>query len=106
MEVQRIRFERTGGFAGLRLAANFEADELSEDQFRALTELLDDLDFPELPENLSSDTSMSDDFTYTITVESRKWSHTVITSDAPDHEKMHELLEILNRLARKQQKKM
>lgn len=106
MEVQRIRFERTGGFAGLRLAANFDVDELSEDQVRTLTDLLDDLDFAELPENLSSDSSMSDDFTYTITVESRKWSHTVITGDVPDDEKMHELLEILNRLARKKNKKM
>ena len=106
MEVQRIRFERTGGFAGLQLTANFDVDELSEDQVRTLTDLLDDLDFAELPENLTSDSSMSDDFTYTITVESRKWSHTVITSDAPDDEKMHELLEILNRLARKKNKKM
>lgn len=106
MEVQRIRFERTGGFAGLRLAANFDVDELSEDQVRTLTDLLDDLDFAELPENLSSESSMSDDFTYTITVESRKWSHTVITGDVPDDEKMHELLEILNRLARKKNKKM
>ena len=106
MDVQRIRFERTGGFAGLRLAANFEVDDLPEDQIRTLTDLLDDLDFAELPENLSSDSSMSDDFTYTITVESRKWSHTVITGDAPDDEKMHELLEILNRLARKKNKKM
>ncbi len=106
MEVQRIRFERTGGFAGLTLAANFEVDDLPEDQVRTLTDLLDDLDFAELPENLSSDSSVSDDFTYTITVESRKWSHTVITGDVPDDEKMHELLEILNRLARKKNKKM
>jgi hypothetical protein len=106
MEVQRIRFERTGGFAGLRLAANFDVDELSEDQVRTLTDLLDDLDFAELPDKLSSDSAPSDEFTYTITVESRKWSHTVITGDTPDDEKMHELLEILNRLARKKIKKM
>src|SRR5262245_35955137 len=106
MEVQRIQFERTGGFAGLRLAASFDLEELSEDQVQMLTELLDDLDFAELPENLSSGNSKSDEFTYTITVESRKWSHTVITGDAPDDEKMHELLEILNRLARRKIKKI
>jgi len=105
MEVERIRFERTGGFAGIRLAADFELGELPEEQVHTLTDLLDDLDFAELPENPSSDSSMPDEFTYTITVESEKWKHTVVTGDSSADEKMQELLHILNQLLRSQSKR-
>ncbi len=105
MEVERIRFERTGGFANMHLAADLDMHDLSEEQADTLKELLDDLEFAELPAKLKSDSAMTDDFTYTITVEAGKWQHTVVTNDSPDDEKMQELLELLNRLARKQLKK-
>lgn len=105
MYVERIRFERTGGFAGIRLAADFDFGELPEDQVHILTDLLDQLDFPELPEVLSENPSSYDEFTYTITVESEKWKHTVVTGDSPADEKMQELLQLLNRLLRSQKKK-
>ncbi|MBV6452255.1 MAG: hypothetical protein MHPDNHAH_03011 [Anaerolineales bacterium] len=105
MEVERIKFERTGGFANMRLAADLDLHDLSDEQAVLLRSLLDELDFPELPAKLISDNSMPDQFTYTITVEAEKWQHTVITGDAPEDEKMQELLELLNRLARKQLKK-
>lgn len=105
MEVERIRFERTGGFAGFRLAADFELGDLPEEQVHTLTDLLDDLDFAELPENLSKESSASDEFTYTITVESEEWKHTVVTGDSSADEKMQELLQLLNRLLRTKMKK-
>jgi len=105
MDLERIKFERTGGFAGLRLSGDFGLDELTEDQLQKLTDLLDELDFAELPDQLSSSASSSDEFTYTITVESQKWTHTVVTGDAPDDEKMQELLQLLNRLLRKRIRK-
>lgn len=101
MDVERIKFERTGGFANMRLAADLDMHDLPEEQADTLKELLDDLDFAELPAKLNSDKTMPDQFTYTITVEVGKWRHTVITSDAPEDEKMQELLELLNRIARK-----
>jgi hypothetical protein len=105
MEVERIRFERTGGFAGIRLAADFNLGELPEEQVHTLTDLLDELDFAELPDHLSYDSSASDEFTYTITVEAEEWKHTVVTGDSPADEKMQELLQLLNRLLRSQRKK-
>jgi hypothetical protein len=104
MEVRRIKFERTGGFAGMRIAAEFEPQDLPEDQARALLELLDDMDFNELPEQLVGDPG-ADQFTYTITVETPKWSHTVVTGDTSAADKMRELLEMLNQLARKRMRK-
>lgn len=105
MDVERIKFERTGGFANMRLAADLEPDDFSEEQLEALSDLLDDLDFAELPEHLMGESSASDQFTYTITVEAEKWQHTVITGDASADEKMRELLELLNRLARTKMRK-
>lgn len=104
MEVQRIKFERTGGFAGMRIAADIEPQDLPEDQARTVLELLDDMDFNELPEHLMS-SSGADQFTYAITVETTKWEHTVVTGDASAPEKLHELLNLLNHVARKQMRR-
>ena len=104
MQVKRIKFERTGGFAGLRIAKDLKMTDLPDEQARTITELLDDLEFKELPEQMLNDSNMPDQFTYTITVETKKWEHTVTTGDTVGSEKMQELLELLNRLARNQKK--
>jgi hypothetical protein len=100
MQVEWIKFERTGGFAGMRIARDLKLDELPEEQANSIVELLDDMDFAELPQQMVNDSGMPDQFTYTITVETTKWEHTVVTGDASSSEKMQELLQILNRLAR------
>lgn len=104
MHLERIRFERTGGFAGMTIARDLQLDELTEDQANKLVELLDNVGFEELPEHLTAERSMPDEFTYTITVETLRGQHTVITGDASAPEKMQELLQFLNRLARKRKK--
>lgn len=103
MRVERIKFERTGGFAGMRIATDLKLDDLSKDHASQITELLDDLDFLKLPEQMI-DESGHDQFTYVITVETKKWEHTVVTGDFSAPEKMQELLQLLNRLARTQKK--
>ena len=104
MEVERIKFERTGGFAGMTIARDMELDDLSDEQAHTLLELLDDLDFEELPEQMTGTETMPDQFTYTITVETPRGKHTVVTGDASAPEKMQELLHFLNRLARSKKK--
>lgn len=105
MDLERIKFERTGGFANMRLAADLEPDDLSEEQLNTLSDLLEELDFAKLPEHIMGEPSASDQFTYTITVEAEEWQHTIVTGDANEDEKMRELLELLNRLVRKKMKK-
>ena len=100
MQVERIKFKRTGGFAGMTIARDLKLDDLSEEQAHRLSELLDDLEFDELPEQMTRSESMPDEFTYVITVETEKWQHTVVTRDTSAPEKMQELLQFLNRLAR------
>jgi hypothetical protein len=104
MHVERIKFERTGGFAGMRLARDLKLDDLTEEQAHTLLDLLDDLHFEELPEQMPATESMPDQFTYVITVETQKGEHTVVTGDASAPEKMQELLQLLNRLARTKKK--
>ena len=104
MHVERIKFERTGGFAGMRIARDLKLDDLSDEQAHSLLELLDDLDFEELPEQMTGTESMSDQFTYTITVETERGEHTVVAGDTSAPEKMQELLQLLNRLARTRKK--
>jgi hypothetical protein len=104
MQVERIKFERTGGFAGMRMATDLKWGDLTDDQAHMISELLDDLDFEELPEQMMSKNVMPDQFTYTITVETNKGRHTVVTGEESAPEKMQELLQMLNRLARKQKK--
>lgn len=101
MDVERIRFERSGGFAGMTIGRDLKLDELSEEQAHTLLELLDDLDFEELPAQMTDAESMPDQFTYKITVETPHGEHTVVTGDVSAPEKMQELLQFLNRLARK-----
>lgn len=103
MQVERIKFERTGGFAGMRLATDLKLDDLPDEQANSIKELLDDLDFNELPEQLQNE-SGPDQFTYKITVETKKGKHTVVTGESSAPEKMQELLHLLNRLARTRKK--
>lgn len=103
MHIERIKFERTGGFAGLHISRDLKLEDLSDEQANTIGELLDDLDFEELPEHMLED-SMPDQFTYTITVETKRGEHTVVTGDASAPEKMQELLQVLNRLARTRKK--
>ena len=105
MHVERIKFERTGGFAGMRIAADIEPDKLSDEQSQALLDVLDALDFPGLPEHMMGESPIPDEFTYTITVEAEDWQHTVVTGDASAPEKMQELLQMLDRIARKRLRK-
>jgi len=100
MEAKRIKFERTGGFAGIRLAADIELAELPEDQVHQILDLLKDLDFDELPEQLSGGPPIADGFTYSITVVSETRQHTVTTSETAAPEKMSSMLEILTQIAR------
>ena len=105
MKVKRIKFERTGGFAGIRFAADFELDDLPKDQAHQILDLLDEMDFDELPEQILGNQQAADGFTYSITVVTEKRQQTVTTSDTSVPHKMEPLLEILTKIAKQQARK-
>jgi hypothetical protein len=102
MQVERITFERTGGFAGLHITTNIRPDDLPEEQAQTLGRLLDQINFNELPEQAMNNPSLPDQFTYRITVETQEGEHSIVTGDISAPEEMQELLQLLNRIARKQ----
>ncbi len=64
----KIHFERTGGFMGLRMVAAIDTDDLPEEEAATLHELLDKVDFFELPARLDSPDPAMDQFHYVLSV--------------------------------------
>ena len=101
----QIHFERTGGFANIRFAGNFDLDSMPEETASPLKQLLEEVDFPSLPEQLPGNPAIPDQFNYSITVTTQSWQHTVITSDQSAPNPLRLLLQKLTELARSQAKK-
>lgn len=102
MYIKKIKFERTGGFAGIRLAAEIEMDDLTEDQKREVTKILDDADLEDLPKKLSGNMPIPDEFVYDITVNSREKEYQVLTGASSLPNDLQPLIEILESIAKKQ----
>jgi hypothetical protein len=100
MDVQRIKYERTGGFAGMRFHADFEPGELPDDESRTLLDLLDNMDFDEL-QDFTGGPTYPDQFTYTITIQSSVGERTIVMGDTSAPDEMQELLRMLDRIARR-----
>ena len=96
----KVDYERTGGFAGMRMAASFDLDELPEQEAADIKECLHKAQFHKLPERIESQPSMPDQFTYQITVDSGTAKHTVTTGDASAPAELRALIDLLTQLAR------
>ncbi len=102
MYIERIKYERTGGFAGIRLAADIEVNELPEDQKKEILDLLDDMDFEELPEKIAGKMPVPDEFVYSIIVESKEREYKVLAGESALPNDMQPLLEILETITKRQ----
>src|SRR5436190_2741059 len=96
MNVKHIKFERTGGFAGIRLAAEFDLNDLPQEQADQLKKMINDLQFDQLSPTLQKGQAIPDGFTYSITVD----QHSVTTTDGSIPEKLQPLLDTLTKIAR------
>lgn len=105
MKIEKIKFERTGGFAGIRLAAEIEMDELPEDQRREILDLIDDMDFEELSEKSAGEISFPDGFVYAISVESDKREYRIVAGESAMPADMQPLVEILENIAKRKMRK-
>jgi hypothetical protein len=91
----KIHFERTGGFAGLKLRTTVDSESLPRREAERLERLLARSHFFELPLSLEGRTPGADRFHYRVTVESGGRTHTVRTSDAALPEELRPLVEWL-----------
>lgn len=105
MKIEKIKFERSGGFAGIRLAAEIEVNELPEDQKKEILELLDELDFEELPAKLGGKMPVPDEFVYSIVVESDEREYKVLAGESALPSEMQPLIEILESITKRQMRK-
>lgn len=105
MYIDKVKFERTGGFAGIRLAAEVDMDDIPEDQKREIIRLIDETDFDELPKKLSGKMPMPDEFVYSITVNSRGKEHAVLAGESSLPNNLQPLIEVLERIAKIQMRK-
>ncbi|MBD1898297.1 protealysin inhibitor emfourin [Coleofasciculus sp. FACHB-129] len=97
----RISFERTGGFAGMRLTKVFDITTLPANEANQLRLLIDAADFFDLPAAIASNTPQPDRFQYKLTVEENTQQHTVLVSESAVPGNLRPLLEWLMAAARR-----
>jgi len=105
MKIEKIKFERSGGFAGIRLAADIEMDELPEEQRREILGLLDEMDFEELTDKFTSEVSFPDGFVYAISVESEKKEYRLVAGESALPDNMLPLVEILESITKRRMRR-
>jgi hypothetical protein len=96
----RIVFERTGGFAGLKLKTSLDESTLPPKDARRLHRLLDKSRFFELPLRIEPANLRPDRFQYRLTVEKDNCIHTVRTSEDAIPRELRPLVEWLTDAAR------
>lgn len=95
-----IRFERSGGVAGMLRSLDISTEDLSAEQAAELRSALADADFFALPPEITGDNVVMDDFIYVITVDTGERRSTVRTSGVAAPESMRPLLDWLNQALR------
>lgn len=105
MKIEKIKFERTGGFAGIPLTAEIEMDELPEEQRKEILDLIDEIDIDEVLGKLGSKPSMPDQYTYTLVVTTEHIVHTITSGDSTLPDEAQPLIELLEGIAKRQMRK-
>jgi hypothetical protein len=96
----RINFERTGGFAGMRLAATIDTATLPADQASGLQGSVEAAHFFDLPARIPSPPQAADEFQYHVTIEAGGKKHTVDVGEGSASPALQALLQELTLLAR------
>ncbi len=110
----QIRFERSGGFAGLTLSTTIDPTELPPEEARDLLETLDDSGIlaqpneeegggglEDAPDSAPAPLGYVDEMTYTVTIEVSGYEHTVCVTESEMTPEMTELFRCLTQLARR-----
>ncbi|MEW6491414.1 MAG: protealysin inhibitor emfourin [Cyanobacteriota bacterium] len=77
----RIVFERTGGFAAMKMTKEIDTATLPAEETNQLRQLVDAADFFHLPTTITPKTPQPDRFGYRITIQESDHQHTVVTSE-------------------------
>ncbi len=96
----RIDYERSGGFAGMRLAAKIDTATLPAEQASALQSAVDAAHFFDLPAKIPAPPQAADQFKYIVTIEAGGKRKTVDVGEGSASPALQALLQQLTVLAR------
>src|SRR5712692_4499523 len=99
--MMRIHFERTGGFAGIRLQTTVDTDQLPPKEARQLSSLVDAAKLFDLPDHAPAASQGADQFQYQLVVDAPGKQKTIATSDAAANQNLQALWDWLTDQARK-----
>lgn len=100
-----IRFERSGGFAGLSLQATLDSETLAPEEKQSLHHLVEAASFFELPGIISDPCGGADRFTYRLMIEAGGKCHAIEVSEAAMPEGLLPLIQRLIVLTRQRPSK-
>jgi hypothetical protein len=100
-EGTRIDFERSGGFAGISLAASVDTATLAPEEAREIELLLDKIDFEALRRRPPRAARGADRFQYSLTASVKGARETVSIGEAELTPELRTLLERLTEIARR-----
>lgn len=96
----KIQFERSGGFAGMRIRFSLEEKDLSAEERERLLEMLQQAGVFNQP-RLQTSPSGVDRFTYRLTIANGGEVHTIEVDEGNMPQEMRPLVEYLNLMARR-----
>jgi hypothetical protein len=96
----RITFTRSGGFAGVRLHAVVNEEELSAETAAQLRQLVDGADCFRLPGKIATDHKQPDRFQYELILEDGERQHSILVDEEAAPPTLLPLLEWLTDVAR------
>jgi hypothetical protein len=96
----RIDLVRSGGFAGVSLAASLDTGRLPPEEARAVTELVDRVDFAALAARAASPSRVPDAFQYDLTVSRGRERHQLSLGESAVTPELRPLLDRLVASAR------
>jgi hypothetical protein len=94
-----LRYERSGGFTGMRVAVDIDTATLSSDERTEVAGHDDAADFYEMPDRIAPPGG-ADDLVHVLTIESEGRQHTVEASGPGTPQALDALLKTMGRLAR------
>jgi hypothetical protein len=100
----RVSIERSGGFAGITIKTAVEEKDLSPDEAQKLQEMVEEVDFLNLPEKIISPSSQPDRFQYELSLEKSGRQHTVTVSEEALPKKLIPLIKWVMEKARQAKK--
>ena len=92
----KIAFERTGGFAGMRVSKTIDSRSLPQQEQEQLKKMVDDAGFFELPPAQSGAPGGADRFQYKISVEADGREKSVTIGEAAIPDRLRPLVDYLS----------